>query len=175
MMGRMRKILAAAVLLGGAALQLSGCGYHVAGTTFAGNRPATVHVPVFANRTLRPVVDALLTNAVIAELSGSRGAWRIADDGAEYLLSGTVIACTSDAVAYSAADRVKGYRMTMTAEFTLQKMPEKAVVWKRSLTEVQDYPANAVVAFQQNSEDAAVRDLSARMARQVRILLLENF
>jgi outer membrane lipopolysaccharide assembly protein LptE/RlpB len=166
---------AVAALLAAAALSIAGCGYHLAGSTIAGDRAATIHIPVFGNRTFRPVIDALMTNAVIREVSGRPGSWRIGGEDAEYLLSGTVLTCSSDPVAYSALDRVKEYRMAVSAEFTLQKMPGKTVVWKTVLTEAQDYPANPVVAFQQNSENAAVKELSARMARQISILLLENF
>jgi outer membrane lipopolysaccharide assembly protein LptE/RlpB len=162
---------AAALLL---IVSVAGCGYHPVGGTIAGTHPATVRVPVFTNRSFRPVVDALLTNAVIHEISGRRGAWRLGDDEAEYLLAGTVLTYGAESVAFSAADRVLAYRISVSVELTLQKKGGE-VVWKRILTEAVDYPANAVVAVQQNSEDAAVRDLCGKIARQVSVLLLENF
>jgi outer membrane lipopolysaccharide assembly protein LptE/RlpB len=97
------------------------------------------------------------------------------------VLTGTIISYTSVAVSYTAADKVSEYRNTMKVEATLTEKRSEKVLWKGTLSEFQDYPAYLdpndpnSIAQQQNSDEAALREISRKIARQLFQNMSENF
>lgn len=142
---------------------------------------------MFSNKSYRANVGAILTASLVEEFARRSGGKVVGEDGADLLLTGTVLSYTSSADAYSANDRVKEYRATINVEATLTEKRTRNVVWKGTVSWSQDYPARykvvsrrklvflnitgAVqqtnVALQQNSEEAAIREICSKLAQQL--------
>ena len=157
------------VILMLALVSLSGCGYrltanpdHVSPVT--GKKIA---VPVFANKSYRANLGAFLTESLADEFSRRSGGNLVGEDGAELVLTGAVTSYTNTPDSYSAADKVREYRAVIVAEATLTEKKTLKVLWKGTISWSQVYPVNSVVALQQNSEEAAIREVCAKLAQQI--------
>ncbi len=174
-------------LLVPAVLLLAGCGYRLTSdpslpSPLSGKKVA---VPVFVNKSYRANVGVILAGSVVDEFARRTGGRVVGEDAADVILSGTVLSCSNTPISFTAADTVKEYRMLVTVEATLTEKSTRKVLWKGTLSWSQDYPVNTTVvvrqssavfrpvssatniALQQNSEDAAIRDISARLAQQI--------
>lgn len=160
-------------------LLLTGCGYHLSATS--GLPPAVVGkkiaIPVFINKSYRANVGAALTESIIDEFARRSGGKVTSEESADLVLTGTVLTYATAAVSYTAADTVKEYRAVMTVESTLTEKETRKVIWKGTLSWSQDYPANTTfalqqssidtISLQQNSEEAAIRELCKKIALQL--------
>ena len=174
-------------LLVAAVLFLAGCGYRL---TSNPNIPSPlsgkkIAVPIFVNKSYRANVGGIVADSVVDEFARRTGGRVVREDAADLILSGTVLTCTNTPVSYDANDNVKEYRMLATVEATLMEKSTRKVLWKGTLAWGQNYPAfvvqqNVVVfqtvtsavqqtfnALQQNSEEAAIREVGARLAEQL--------
>ena len=107
---------------------VSGCGYHPLTSTVVHDAGSvkSIYIPVFVNRSYRATLEAFLANSITEQFARRRGEWRIAGEGAEYLLSGTIISYDLVPVAYNyqnalQLETVAEYRATITAEISLRK------------------------------------------------------
>jgi hypothetical protein len=121
-------------------------------------------------------MGVILTGSLIDEFAKHTGGLVVAEKDAELKLDGTILSYTTSAISYTASDTVKEYRASVTAECILTERKSGKVVWKGTVTQWQDYPVNSAVpgppgsdpvALQQNSEDAAIREVSRKIAQQV--------
>lgn len=155
----------------------SGCGYHlpsVGGSPFPGDGN-TIKIEPFANRAFKANLESLLANELIDEF-GKRGNLVIVTDGnAALVLSGAIASYGISAISYSSVDTVKEYRATMTLDATLRQKSDQKVLWKGNASYSQDFPASANIAFQQNSEDAAIQEISRRICQQLYMKITEDF
>ena len=162
-----RRVIVSIFLTGG--LFLGGCGYHLSGS--AGLPPAVagkrIAVATFTNKGYRANMGAILTGSLIDEFAKRTGGLVVAEKNAELKLDGTILSYSTTAISFTAVDTVKEYRAQVTAECSLTERGSGKVVWKGTVTQWQDYPVNADVALQQNSEDAAIREISRKIAQQV--------
>jgi len=177
MTGEIVRVVFAFIILAAVTL-LNGCGYHHMGVSglppaLAGKRIA---VATFTNRGYRAKMGAILTGSLIDEFAKRTGGLVVAEKDAELKLDGAILSYTTSAISYTAADTVKEYRAVVTAECSLTERSSGKVVWKGTVTQWQDYPVNSAVAgppnsdavaLQQNSEDAAIREISRKIAQQV--------
>ncbi len=124
-------------------------------------------VAIFVNKTSRANLEGALTRSLIAELAPSSRGGIVTEDAAELVLSGTVEDYHSDAVAYSASDKVRQYRATMTVEAQLTEKRSGQVLWKGRETASSDYPVSAPLPLQQNSEAVAVEDICRNTAQRL--------
>ena len=170
--GNIVRLVAAVVTM----LVVTGCGYHVMRPARggAGLEGKTLEVSIFANRSFRPNIEAILTDILVDELVKREGT-RLVESGGDLVLSGTVLSYGTMAVSYTAADEVKEYRATAAAEVKLRRNDTGQVVWKAVLASSQDFPANDDLVFQQNSEDAAIREICRKMAREAYMHFTEDF
>jgi outer membrane lipopolysaccharide assembly protein LptE/RlpB len=163
-----------------------GCGYHPLTSTVVHEASAvkSIHIPLFINRSYRATLEAFLANSITEQFARRRGEWRIAGEGADYLLSGVIIAYELVPVAYNYGknhpgsnnpETVAEYRATITAELTLKKSGARELAWKRRLTLSQNFPANSVIAIQQNSEDAAIQEVCRKLAQDIQVGLADDF
>lgn len=168
-------------------LLLNGCGYHLTGiqglpAAVAGK---TIAIAVFANKSYRANVGAMLTESLVDETARRSGGLVVPEESADLVLDGTVLGYTTSAVSYSAADTVKEYRAVMTVEATLAEKGTRKVIWKGILSWSQDYPANTnfavqqngvdTIAVQQNSEEAAIREICQKVALQLYQKISQGF
>ena len=180
-----------ALLFTGASL--NGCGYRLSGEGSASStvQRKAVAVPLFANTTHRPHLETILTAAMREEIAMRGGTTALAAEGADLVLNGTATSYSASAVSYTAEDRIREYRATLTVEVTVREREGGTVLWKGVETATQDYPVvefplnNPAVAgrvelqnrtaLQQNGEDAALRELARKIARHVYQRMNEGF
>ncbi len=155
---------------------LSGCGYHLSSSS--GLSPAVagkrIAIPVFANKSYRANVGSILTESLVDEFARRSGGRVISEGAADLVLTGTVLTYTTSPVSYTALDTVKEYRAVINVEATLAEKGSQKVIWKGTVSWNQDYPANTTftlqqegvdpIALQQNSEDAAIREICKKIA-----------
>ena len=162
---------------------LGGCGYHLASETQTTSLLAgkTISIPMWRSKIYRPNLEAMLTGSLIDEFALRTGGMVVAEDAAELLLTGTIVNYTTVAISFKAADQVKEYRASMTVEATLAEKRSQKVLWKGTLSASQDYIAindptlPNRIALQQNSEDAALREIDRKIAQQLFQKMSENF
>jgi len=157
------------ILLLPALIALAGCGYRLTAnpdyvSPVSGKKIA---VPVFANKSYRANLGAFMTESIVDEFSRRSGGKLVGEDGADLVLTGVVNSYASTPVSYSAADKVRAYQAVMTVEATLTEKKTLKVLWKGTIPWSQVYPVNSVVALQQNSEEAAIREICAKLAQQI--------
>lgn len=172
-----------------ALLSLIGCGYRLTGSLDVSSpiygKKVAIHV--FANKSYRANAGAIITSALVDEFARRSGGRVVSEEAADLILSGNVLTYATSAVSYSAADTVREYRAVMTLESTLTEKATRRVIWKGVLSWGQDYPASTnivaqqnniafqqissaiqqSIALQQNSEEAAIREISLRLAQQI--------
>jgi len=156
---------------------LAGCGYHLPSVAGQSGQAAvkTLNIPIFANKTFKTNLEAQLVNSLVDEFSLRRNYRVISGQDADLTLSGTVLSYGITAISYTAADTVREYRATVTAEAVLRQTNTQKVLWKGIVSWSQDYPVNEVIALQQNSEEAAIREISRRLAQQIYLRVVDDF
>ena len=92
-----------------AVLFLGGCGYRLTSdpaltSVLTGKKVA---IPVFTNKSYRANVGAIMAGSLVDEFARRSGGKVVGEAAAELLLTGTVLSYASDAVSYTAADKVK--------------------------------------------------------------------
>ena len=159
-------------------LLMAGCGYHApgAGDAWIGQQGRTLYVELFANRTVEPYLDSVVTEEVAIHLSRSRLAELVEDrNGADLLLGGTVTNFASNAAAYDASDDISEYSAYMTVKARLIRKGDGKVLWQEEFSRSQTYPALANKSAQQEGESLAARVLSRRIAEDIYARLLAAF
>lgn len=179
-----------------------GCGYRLTAdpalsSPIAGKKVA---VPVFANKSYRANLGAFLTWSLVEEFARRSGGRVTKEDDADLVLSGTVVSYAGTPLSYTAYDRVAEYKATVTVEATLVEKATRAVVWKGTVSWSQSYPvrtravkhqhalighkilfpniSTAVrtnVALQQDSEEAALREICDKVAQQIYERISQGF
>jgi outer membrane lipopolysaccharide assembly protein LptE/RlpB len=168
-------------------LSLDGCGYRLSSSADYASpvKGKKITIPIFSNKSYRANLGAIVTGSLVEEFARRSGGKVVNEDAADLMLTGTVISYSSNPVSYSAFDRVKEYRGTITVEATLTEKNTRKVVWKGTISWSQDYPVNSKivarrnvvflnrsvavlgtdVALLQNSEDAAIREICSKLAQ----------
>lgn len=154
---------------------LNGCGYRLPSQTA---KPAvagsTIGIALFANRSFRPNLESVLTNELVDEFA-KRSVFTVVPGEGDLSLNGAILSYGTSAVSYSGTDTVREYRAAMTVEATLRRSASQQVLWKGTLSWSQDFPANTNIALQQNNEEAAIQEISRKIARQLYIKITEDF
>jgi outer membrane lipopolysaccharide assembly protein LptE/RlpB len=159
-------------------LSLTGCGYRApnAGDAWVGQQGRTLYVELFANRTVEPYLDSIVTEEVAIQLSRSRLAELTEErKGADLLLGGVVTNFDSNALAYDANDDISEYRARMTVKARLTRSGDGTVLWQQEFTRSETYPALANKSQQQEGENLAARILARRIAEDLYARLLVAF
>jgi outer membrane lipopolysaccharide assembly protein LptE/RlpB len=165
---------------------LGGCGYHLSGTTETPSLIAgkSIAIPMWRSKIFRPYLESILTGSLVDEFALRSGGLVTGEEDAEMVLTGTILSYATIAVSYTAQDQVREYRATMTIDAALTEKRSQRVLWKGVMSSSQDYPANPVgidlkqqnrIALQQNNEEAAVREISRKLAEQLYQKVTENF
>lgn len=152
-----------------------GCAYKHIGGIGDSSRFSGIHVKIFANKTSRSGLETMVTQSLIDELAKHNAGNLVDEASAHFILSGTVLSYTVAPVSYTAADLIAGYRATLSLSATLTERDTGKVVWKGEMSGSQDYPVNADISLQQNSEAAAVVEISRRLAERIHENMQEDF
>ncbi|MBJ6750954.1 LPS assembly lipoprotein LptE [Geomonas anaerohicana] len=134
-----------------------------------------VNVVLFANKSYRAGVEAVLAQEMINEFNFRTGGKVLPGDRADYELSGVVLSYNSVPVSYTAADVIREYNAILSVQATLRDQKSHRVVWKGDVTEQQVYPVNANIALQQDAEEAAIEKISRRVSERIWQKLGERF
>ncbi|QWV94188.1 hypothetical protein KP004_03065 [Geomonas oryzisoli] len=134
-----------------------------------------VNVVLFANKSYRPGVEAVLAREMIDEFNFRTGGKVLPADRAELELSGTVLSYNSVPVSYTAADVIREYNAILSVQATLRDVKAHKVLWKGDVTEQQVYPVNTNIALQQDAEEAAIEKISGRISERIWQKLGERF
>jgi hypothetical protein len=126
-----------------AALALTGCGYHLAGTgTTVPEGARTIRLELFTNHTRETGLEVRLHRAVEDEFR-RQGTLRVVTEGdADLVLSGTIRRFTSIPVAFSATDEAVQYQGIMQVSLRLTERESGHVLFENKLLqESQDFGA----------------------------------
>lgn len=156
----------------------AGCGYHTpgAGDAWVGQGGRTMYVELFANRTVEPYLDSVVTDEVSVQFSRSRLVELSENRGiADLLLSGTVTSFDSSVGAYDADDEITEYTAHMTVKVRLTRRSDGAVLWQGDLQRSEIYPATRDKNLQQEGESQAARIVARRIAEDLVARILASF
>ena len=157
---------------------LSGCGYHAptGGDTWVGQEGHTLYVELFANRTVEPYLDSVVTEEVAIQMSRLRLVELTEQRGmADLVLDGTVTGFDSSVLAYDAADNISEYTATMTVKARLLRRSDGTVLWQDVLSRSETYPALVDKSLQQEGKSLAARVVARRIAEDLLARLLTGF
>lgn len=171
MTGGLSRLCALALVVGGA---LAGCGY-----SLSGNLPSdvrTVAVPVFANRTLLPGLENVLTPAV-ARAFASSGRLRVAGlADADSVLEGEVLGYQLQSTAYSAQENVTEYRVVVTLNVHFRARRDGRTLWRQDgLQDHVDFRAPGQGAPTFAIDDAALQRVADALAAKIVTFAVERF
>ncbi|MGH7303732.1 MAG: LPS assembly lipoprotein LptE [Candidatus Rokuibacteriota bacterium] len=169
-----RTARARALGLGLLAVGLAGCGY-----SFRGDLPdhiKTVAVPVFANRTPEPAVEALLTSAVIAAFASNGRLRVVRPEDADAILDGEVIGYSVQSIAFDNQANVRQYRLEVTVNLRLRDVRRSGILFEeKSLREKADFQVQGAVSQTISGEEAAVRTAAIEIGRSIVSLTIDRF
>jgi outer membrane lipopolysaccharide assembly protein LptE/RlpB len=153
----------------------AGCGYRLVthGDGLLAGRQ--VAVAVFANKTYRPTIEGVMAKALRAELAAATSAHMAAEASADLLVSGAVERLVVEPVAFSAADRVREYRLAVTVSAGVTDRRSGQVLWQGRESAAVDYPASADLGRQKNAEEAAVEAACRLLAERLRLAMATGF
>ena len=158
-------------------LTIAGCGYHIQG--HGSNLPPeirTTRIPIFANQTLEPFLENRVTNAVLERFSRGRALEVTYDSGnADSVLKGAIVRYVTTPIAYDADDNIIEYRSTLTLSATLEEAARGRILWSGSLSWSEEYPAGVDSMAQENFEEAAIREISERLADELYFRIVDAF
>lgn len=170
----MKRLLLCGLLL----VLLAACGYRVPGSDspWVGGDGRSLYVELFANRTVEPYLDSLLTDALSAELSRSRMlTLSEAPDQADLRLAGEVLSFESRTLAYRSDEEKSLYRVTVSVAARLVRRGDGAVLWQERLSRSESYPAAEDKGGQREAERLAARLAAQRLAEDLAARLHNAF
>lgn len=170
-MGRLIPLLLLLALL----LVAAGCGYRPVTLRGPLAQANGVNVTMFANKSYRPGVAAVLTRELLDEFALRSGGKVLPAAEAQLELTGTVLSYQAVPISYSALDTIKEYKAVLGVQAVLREQQTQKVLWKGDLSEEQSFPVNDNIALQQNAEEAAIVKISRRLSEQIWHKIGERF
>jgi len=160
------------------ALAGSRCGYTLVGR--GSSLPESIKVVQFTtleNRTPQIELEQRFSAAINRELV-SRGRFKVqaSADGANAVLSGTVLAFNLYPVAFDAQGRATDYQVQVTANVSLKTLPEDKPIWENPAFTFRDnYQFSATTASYTDLINDAIDRVADRFAQSLVTSLLEGF
>lgn len=148
-------------------LFLSGCGYSTVKRNASPLYGRLLHVNMFVNGSYQPNLDGELRLALLDEIAKSGTGELAAEQAADVTLSGEIESLVLENAAFSASDKAMKYRFVLTVQAVLTERRSGTVFWKSKEIVREEYPANADMALQRNSRDAAITASCREMARRL--------
>jgi outer membrane lipopolysaccharide assembly protein LptE/RlpB len=161
-------------------LGLSGCGYHLVGTsTYLPEEIRTLHVELFVNQTSRGDMDQRVAEALNLEWV-RRGRFQLVDraENADIVLSGTMTRLSVIPVSFDQSGRATEYQMTLMTEIQLNDVrgEDPVLLWEnKAFSRRTSYVVDedAVDYFDRQRE--AMNELSVEYSRALVSAVLEGF
>ena len=154
------------------------CGYTLVGR--GSSLPESIKVVQFTtleNRTPQVELEQRFSAAINRELV-SRGRFKVqaGADGANAVLTGTVLAFNLYPVAFDAQGRATDYQVQVTANVSLKTLPDDKPLWENPAFTFRDnYQFSATTASYTDLINDAIDRVSDRFAQSLVTSLLEGF
>jgi len=159
------------------ALLLSACGYRLQGRsdTLPGD-VRSLYVELFRNDSYEPFLENAITNKVV-ERFARHDRLEIVEQPAraQGILGGRVVRYSNSAWSYDQDDRIAEYRSKMTVEAVLRRVDNGEVLWKGSVSWQEEYPVSSDKTLQDDREQAAIQEISQRLADELFSHMIDNF
>ncbi len=171
----MKYILAAFLIL---TVLLPACGYHSPqqGDAWVGGDNRLMYVEQFANRTTEPYLENYITDQVVYQFSRSRMVSLTENRAAsEVVLQGTVENFSTNAGSYDRVDRIVEYTASITVNAKLINVSDGKILWQKSLSSSEVFPATVNKNLQLEGQDLAAREISARLGEDLYAQMFSNF
>ena len=145
-------------------LSVSCCGYST--RSLLPSHFEKVHIKLFENRTLKPGLDELATNAVTDAFRSGSGL-RIADENsADLIIEGKVAGYSKDPHTYTSDQTVTEYKITVKYSIRCLDRVKNEVFWEGTISDW--------VAFS-NDEEAAIEEAVKKTADKLVDAILTNW
>lgn len=161
MMRRLLNIATQALVLGGAAVLLSGCPYSFTGASVPAHLK-TIAIPLvddqsgFGEAGLREKFTTALTNLFISD-----NTLTVADRStADAILEGAITSVRDAPSVVGQGEQVRQRRVTVTAKFVLKDMKLRRTMWEKTLSNWGDYDSGGGPSQQDAGIQEAIRKLS---------------
>ena len=164
--------------LAGATLLAVACGYALVGK--GSSLPESIQVVQFTtleNRTQQVELEQRFSAAINRELV-SRGRFRVqpGSDGANAVISGTVLAFDLYPVAFDAQGRATDYQVRVTASVSMKTLPDDKPLWQNPAFTFRDnYQFSATAASYTDLVNDAIDRVADRFAQSLVTSMLEGF
>lgn len=168
------RLMAAALLL---LLAVAGCGYRPAAMSATRLDPGhRLWVAFIKNETTSATAQTVLRRALLEEAHALRGIAPAASlEAADLRVSGVLRSYTTNAISYTAKDKMREYRLSIQVELELHSTTDKSLNWKGTLVATQDFPANSDLALQHDAEEAALVAASHKLAQKFLNLMEQSY
>ncbi|MDP2688609.1 MAG: LptE family protein [Deltaproteobacteria bacterium] len=155
-----------------AAFILGGCGYYIAGR--GGRMPGGIErlaIPVFANETHKPDIEAAVTTAFVREMVNNVDV----APGADAVMTGVIKSYTLTPVSFTKSDVNIEYRLTVALSLRITR--DGMELWREdNVVDYEDFTVNTSdVAATRDAERAALEKLAKDTARIVKERMVSAF
>jgi hypothetical protein len=154
---------------------MAGCGYSAVKKNSSPFPGRSLHVALFANNSYQPDVEGFLRRALVDELAVTLSRDQAAEKSAELLLGGDIESLVIDNAAFSAKDRARLYRISLTVQARVTDRKSGKLLWQTKEVVREEYPATTDMALQRNARDAAIAGACREMARLLVIQMNRSF
>ncbi|HXH84061.1 MAG TPA: LptE family protein [Candidatus Tectomicrobia bacterium] len=162
------------VLLLALAAAAGGCGYSLRGTLPPHIR--TIAVPVFANHTQQPAVEALITRAVVEAFSTNGRLRVVRREEADAVLEGAITGYDVTSIAFDREANISQYRLVVTLSLRMRDLRRDAVLFEEThLREQADFRVAGPVSLTIGREETALAQAAADIARAVVAVSVDPF
>jgi outer membrane lipopolysaccharide assembly protein LptE/RlpB len=156
---------------------LTSCGYRFPGQSEAlPGGVKSVYLPLFNNRTNKPLLDSLMTSSLSQVLSRNAqidlvGRRELADA----VLTGEILSYSGKALSYTSSDDIAKYRVQMEIAVKLVRVSDGEILWQKSATRSEDYDEDDDAQSQDDYEEAARGELTQNLAEELYYQLVDDF
>lgn len=155
---------------------LTSCGYYfVKGGEKSPYEVKTVAVPTFANKTLEPSVEVVVTDEITHQLIVDGRLKVVNKDVAESVLSGTVTSFSLAPLSFDSRGVVTEYRVTMGMNVTLEQVKDKKVLWKDNRSATWEYKLSSDSSASRSAQDSAIRSAAKYFSESLVSDMLAGF
>jgi outer membrane lipopolysaccharide assembly protein LptE/RlpB len=136
----------------------------------------SLYVELFRNESYEPFLENALTNEVVGRFS-RHGRLEIVEQPAqaEGIIGGRIVGYSNSALSYNRDDQIAEYRSKMTVEAVLRRVGNGEVLWKGTVVWQEDYPVSSDKVVQDDREQAAIQEISQRLADELFSHMMDNF
>ncbi len=158
------------------ALLLSGCGYHLVGTSASlPQHLKTLSIPVFTNSSTEPEIHRELTSAIINSYI-TDGRLKVVRKGqADMVMNGNLFYYELEAVSFSSNDFASDYIVKLGVDIeVIDKVNNKPYLKQKFKTQW-DYKASSDIVNTESARSAALEEAYQELGNRLVSLLIDQF